>query len=175
MRGFGCAGGGPPHHLQPRFLGRHARRLRHHAPDLRASSRLLNGIIRMVRRAALRTIAVSFDEKKELSDDLAPNTASNSTCVSFVDHLHYFSPYARLNYALPHGKIDFTWTSGNARPELGMTSADPNADLQRDLAALSAAPAGALSTTASECPARRRLRGRVFGEVRLARVPHCRL
>jgi hypothetical protein len=89
---------------------------------------------------ALRTIAVSLDEKKDLTDELSAEYGFELDMVSFVDHLHYFSPYARLNYALPHGRIDLTWTSGNARPELGLTSSDQNADLQRDLAALAAAP-----------------------------------
>jgi hypothetical protein len=60
--------------------------------------------------------------------------------VSFLDRLHYFSPYARLNYALPYGMLDLTYTSGNARPELGLSPNDQNADLLRELAALSLVP-----------------------------------
>jgi hypothetical protein len=65
--------------------------------------------------------------------------------VSFMNRLHYFSPFAKLTYSLPHGKADFTWTSGNARPELGMNAADPNAELQRDLASLATLPGISLS------------------------------
>jgi hypothetical protein len=60
--------------------------------------------------------------------------------VSFIDHLHYFSPYARLTYALPQGQLDFTYTSGNARPDLGTTANDVNAELLRDINALSLVP-----------------------------------
>jgi hypothetical protein len=89
---------------------------------------------------ALRTLALSYADKIQLTDELSADYGFELDMVSFVDRLHYLSPYARLNYALPRGAIDFTWTSGNARPELGMSAYDQNADLQRDLAALAAVP-----------------------------------
>jgi hypothetical protein len=89
---------------------------------------------------ALRTLAVSYADRTEISDLLTAEYGFELDMVSFLDRLHYLSPYARLNYAVGSGKIDFTWTSGNARPELGVTSEDPNADLRRDLAALSVIP-----------------------------------
>jgi hypothetical protein len=88
----------------------------------------------------LRTLSVSYADKTELTDSLSAEYGFEMDNVSFVDHLHYFSPYARLNYAVGNGKLFVTWTSGNARPELGVTSDDPNADLRRDLAALSVLP-----------------------------------
>jgi hypothetical protein len=89
---------------------------------------------------ALRTLAVSYADKTQLTDELSAEYGFELDMVSFVDRLHYLSPYARLNYAVPRGIIDFTFTSGNARPELGMSASDQNADLQRDLAALAALP-----------------------------------
>jgi hypothetical protein len=89
---------------------------------------------------ALRTLGVSFGDKTHVSDSLDLEYGFELDSVSFLDRLHYFSPYARLTYALTHGTADFTWTSGNPRPELGMTASDPNADLQRDLAALAVLP-----------------------------------
>jgi hypothetical protein len=88
----------------------------------------------------LRTLAVSYADKTEISDVLSAEYGFELDMVSFLDRLHYLSPYARLNYAVGHGKIDLTWTSGNARPELGIAGDDPNADLQRELAALSVMP-----------------------------------
>jgi hypothetical protein len=92
----------------------------------------------------LRTLGVSFADKTELSDSLQAEYGFEMNDVSFFEHLHYLSPWARLNYALSHGKLDLTWTSGNPRPELGMASPDSgrdsNADLQRDLTALSMLP-----------------------------------
>jgi hypothetical protein len=89
---------------------------------------------------ALRTVGASFADKTKLSDSLQMEYGFEFDNVSFLDHLHYFSPYAKLTYALPHGKVDVAWTSGNARPELGMSATDPNADLQRSLTALATLP-----------------------------------
>jgi len=94
---------------------------------------------------ALRTLAVSFSDKTEIGDSLTLEYGTGLDMVSFLDHLHYFSPYAKLTYALDHGSIDATYTSGNARPELGLSSTDQNADLQRDLASLSVMPRVTLS------------------------------
>ena len=88
----------------------------------------------------LRTLSLSYADKTELTDSLSAEYGFEMDNVSFIDHLHYFSPYARLNYAVGNGKLFMTWTSGNARPELGVTADDPNADLRRDLAALSVLP-----------------------------------
>ncbi len=93
----------------------------------------------------LRTMGVSFGDKTQLSDSLRMEYGFEFDTVSFLDRIHYFSPYARLTYSLPHGEADFTWTSGNARPELGMSAAGPNADLQRDLTSLAMLPGVSLS------------------------------
>ena len=89
---------------------------------------------------ALRTIGVSFDDKAQISDSLQMEYGFAFDNVSFLDSLHYFSPYGKLTYTVPRGKVDLTWTSGNARPELGMATADPSGDLQRDLTTLSLLP-----------------------------------
>jgi hypothetical protein len=88
----------------------------------------------------LRTMAVSFSDKTEIADSLDVEYGFEMDSVSFGNHLQYFSPYAKLSRALDRGKLDFTWTSGNARPELGMSGTDANADLQRNLTALSVMP-----------------------------------
>ncbi|MDP9172051.1 MAG: carboxypeptidase-like regulatory domain-containing protein, partial [Acidobacteriota bacterium] len=88
----------------------------------------------------LRTIAISFADKTQLTDSLTAEYGVQLDNVSFLNHLHYLSPYGKLTLSLPRGKADFTYTSGNARPELGMGSSDQNADLQRDLAVLAVLP-----------------------------------
>ncbi|MGA2716040.1 MAG: carboxypeptidase-like regulatory domain-containing protein [Bryobacteraceae bacterium] len=93
----------------------------------------------------LRTTGISLGDKTQLSDALQMEYGFELDNVSFLNHLHYFSPYTKLTYSLPHGKADFTWTSGNARPDLGMSAADPNAELQRDLASLAMLPGISLS------------------------------
>jgi hypothetical protein len=89
---------------------------------------------------ALRTLGVSFDDKKQISDSLRLEYGFAFDSVSFLDNSHYFSPYGKLTYAVPRGKVDFTWTSGNARPELGMGMSDPSADLQRELVEVAELP-----------------------------------
>lgn len=88
----------------------------------------------------LRTLSVSFGDKTQISDALDFEYGFDLDSVSFVQHLHYFSPFAKLTYQLPRGKLDFTYTSGNARPELGMNANDAGADLQRDLTMLAVIP-----------------------------------
>jgi hypothetical protein len=88
----------------------------------------------------LRTLGFSVADKRQLSDSLSFEYGSEMDIISFVDRLQYFSPYAKLTYAIPRGKVDFTFTSGNPRPELGLSSSDANADMQRDLTAVSLFP-----------------------------------
>jgi hypothetical protein len=107
---------------------------------LRAGQNLAGGTSSDGSLPALRTLGVSFGDKTKISDSLDLEYGFEIDSVSFLDRLHYFSPYARLAYALPRGSADFTWTSGNDRPELGMSASDPSADLQRDLAALAVLP-----------------------------------
>ena len=94
---------------------------------------------------ALRTTGVSMADKMQLSDSLLMEYGFEFDNVSYLNHVHYFSPWARMTRTVPHGKVDFTWTSGNARPELGLSSTDPNAGLQRDLASLAALPGVSLA------------------------------
>jgi hypothetical protein len=90
---------------------------------------------------ALRTMSLSFSDHAELSDNLSVDYGFALDSVSFVDRLNYFSPYARLTYALDDAtELEFTYTSGNARPDLGMAPGGPEGDLQRDLNALGMFP-----------------------------------
>ncbi len=100
---------------------------------------------------ALRTLGLSFADKTQVGDDTSIQYGFEMDNVSFLDHLSYFSPYAKLTHALEHGHVDFTWTSGNARPELGIGTPGGNSlsgslaggadgDLQRDLSSLAMLP-----------------------------------
>jgi hypothetical protein len=97
---------------------------------------------------ALRTLGVSFEDRKQISDSLRMEYGAAFDNVSFLDSLHYFSPWAKLTYAVPRGKVDFTWTSGNPQPglsmgtspEQGIATSNANADLQRELAAVDVLP-----------------------------------
>lgn len=88
----------------------------------------------------LRTMSAGFEDHTQISDDLSLQYGFNMDSVVFVEHLNYFSPYARLTYSLGGGsELEFAYTSGNARPDLAASSA-PDSDLQRDLNTLALFP-----------------------------------
>ena len=89
----------------------------------------------------LRTMSVSLGDQAQLTDALHLQYGFSLDMVSFLDRLHYLSPYARLDYSLPDSsKVDFSYTSGNARPDLGASPAVLDAGLQTDINALSLVP-----------------------------------
>jgi hypothetical protein len=88
----------------------------------------------------LRSISANLDDHTRITGDLSLQYGMAIDAVAFNDHLSYLSPYARLTYSLGNaGDIEFAFTSGNARPDLGAPSAadDP---LQRDIGALALFP-----------------------------------
>jgi hypothetical protein len=88
----------------------------------------------------LRTMAASFDDRTSLTDELTVQYGFTLNSVSFLDHLNYASPYARVAYSLgENGEVAFAYTSGDARPDLA-AKGQPDADLQRDLNTLGLFP-----------------------------------
>ena len=88
----------------------------------------------------IRTMTAGFDDQVQLSDDVTLRYGSALDYVSFLDHLNYVSPYARLTCSLGDGaQLELTFTSGNARPDLNGQPSD-EADLSRDLNALGMFP-----------------------------------
>jgi hypothetical protein len=88
----------------------------------------------------LRSMSAAFNDRTQLTDNLAIQYGFTLDSVSFFDRLNYFSPYERLSYkAGDNAEVDFAYTSGNGRPDLaGGVSQDP--DLQRDLSTLGLFP-----------------------------------
>jgi hypothetical protein len=90
---------------------------------------------------ALRTMALDFANEATLSERLRLQYGFSLDSVTFLDRLHYFSPYARLSYALGQAsELDFAFTSGNGRPDLAREGASPDVGLQQDINALSRVP-----------------------------------
>ena len=86
----------------------------------------------------LRTVSAGFEDQARLSDNLTLRYGITMDAVTFLDRLSYVSPFARLTYALDNSShFEFTYTSGNARPELGLSQEN---DLQRDLNTLALFP-----------------------------------
>ena len=90
----------------------------------------------------LRMITISSSDRHKLSDSLEVVYGSDLDVVSFIQRLHYISPYARITWTGLGGRIDATYTSGNARPGLDSDDRSNGSDpeLARDLDALSAIP-----------------------------------
>lgn len=89
---------------------------------------------------ALRTMSAAFDDHAQISDNLSVQYGFSLDCVSFLDHLNYYSPYAHFTYQLSNGaELEFAYTSGNARPDLA-DSAGEDEDLQRGLNTLAMFP-----------------------------------
>jgi hypothetical protein len=88
----------------------------------------------------LRSMSAAFNDRTQLTEDVALQYGFTLDSVSFLDRLNYFSPYARLSYKVGNNaEVDFAYTSGNGRPDLaGAVSQD--ADLQRDLSTLGLFP-----------------------------------
>ena len=88
----------------------------------------------------LRTFTGSFDDHMKIADNVTLWYGTSMDMVSFLDHLNYLSPYARLSADLGDGsKLDITFTSGNGRPELADAPSE-DAALQSDLNALGLFP-----------------------------------
>jgi len=88
----------------------------------------------------LRSMSASLNDRTQISEDIALQYGFTLDSVSFFNRLNYFSPYARLSYkAGENGEVDFAYTSGNGRPDLG-GSLSQDADLQRDLGTLGLFP-----------------------------------
>jgi hypothetical protein len=89
----------------------------------------------------LRTMSVRVGDKARISDCMDLEYGMEMDSVSYVDRVHYLSPYARLTYHVDDDtKVDFTYTSGNARPDLGSAPGPEQDSLDRDVAQLSRVP-----------------------------------
>jgi len=85
-------------------------------------------------------MSAGFDDRTELAEGLTAQYGFTINSVSFLDHLNYASPYARLAYSMGDaGEIEVAYTSGDARPDLaGKTRQD--AEFQQDLNSLGLFP-----------------------------------
>jgi len=88
----------------------------------------------------LRSMSASFDDRTEIVEGLTAQYGFTMNSVSFLDHLNYASPYARLAYDMGDGgEIEIAYTSGDARPDLADSPGD-EADFQQDLNTLGMFP-----------------------------------
>lgn len=97
----------------------------------------------------LRSMSFGTVDHKQITDRVRLDYGVSLDTVSFVDHLDYFSPFARLTYDLGKlGSVQFAYSSGAPPTELAsrsMTDQTPEvrgdgAALSDDLMALALAP-----------------------------------
>lgn len=88
----------------------------------------------------LRIVALSSSDKKQLSESLEIFYGYEYDSISFIQHLHYLSPYARASWTGLGGKIDVSYTSGNPRPGLDSDGPTTDMELSRDVDSLSITP-----------------------------------
>jgi len=90
---------------------------------------------------ALRTMAASFEDKVRVMDDLLLEYGATLETIQYLDRLSFVSPYMRLTYDLgDKGQIEIGYSSGEPPAEFLIPGSGPEADLQRDLAAVSMFP-----------------------------------
>ena len=91
---------------------------------------------------ALRTMSLSYIDRLDLGKNLHLEYGTSFDSVVFIDHLNYFSPFARLSYDLGKaGTLRAAYSSGASPAELfSATSTESEAALHQDLTTLSLVP-----------------------------------
>lgn len=90
---------------------------------------------------ALRTLSLTMADRLEIADGLTFDYGMSLDSVSFLDHLNYMSPYARLSYeAGPIGVFEVAFSSGAPPTELFTHTGEAEAELSQGLAALAVVP-----------------------------------
>jgi hypothetical protein len=135
--GFGSQTGVP----MAAFRTSYRRRSGFGTPEVSVTLRQLYGVGRLgadigggdAGAPLMRSLAASFDDQTEIMEGLNLQYGVTMDSVYFVDHINYFSPYARMSYATADGgEFSFAYSSGNARPELAGPAYE-DVELQRGL------------------------------------------
>jgi len=88
----------------------------------------------------MRALSASVDNRTQITDRVSVQYGSQVDMISFVNHLNYLSPYARLSWAVDDAtEVELAYSSGNARPETVDNGAD-DAELRQDLNTLGMFP-----------------------------------
>lgn len=104
-------------------------------------SRAAGGILSGSGAPMLRTMSLAVAEKKQITSELLMEYGFSLDSVTFIERLHYASPYARATYDLGTlGAIEFGFSSGAPPVDLLEQRSDKNADLAQNLTALGMFP-----------------------------------
>jgi hypothetical protein len=90
---------------------------------------------------ALRTISTSIVDHVQFTSRVRLDYGSSFDSITFLQHLNYVSPYARLNCDLGQlGDLQIGYSFGAPPVDLVAHSGDPDLEMNRDLAALASLP-----------------------------------
>ena len=103
----------------------------------------------------LRTLSIATIDRRQLTENARLEYGTSLDSVSFIDHLNYFSPFARLSYELgAKGTIRIAYSSGSPPVELlsrtGSTETETDSVLHQDLNTLALAPRISLQDSRAE-------------------------
>ena len=94
----------------------------------------------------LRTASLGMFDHMDLTDKLHLEYGFNYESVTFLDHLNYVSPFARVTYDLgEHDSLRVAFSSGTQPEQLLARNVESADALNQDLAALAMAPRVSLS------------------------------
>jgi hypothetical protein len=100
---------------------------------------------------ALRTLSVAMKDRLELGDNLHLEYGTSLDSVIFIDHLNYFSPFARLTYDLDTwGTVRAAYSSGAPPSELFSPTGETESALHQDLSTLALSPGVSLRNARAE-------------------------
>ncbi len=94
----------------------------------------------------LRTMSTAFLDSIEVADGIRLDYGFDYESVSYLDHLNYGSPFARMTFGGgPRGRIRVAYSSGAPPAELLTRDGEKAGALDQDLAALALVPRVSLS------------------------------
>jgi hypothetical protein len=94
----------------------------------------------------LRTMSTAFLDSIEVADGVRLDYGFDYESVSYLEHLNYGSPFARVTYGSgPRGRVRMAYSSGAPPAELLTRDGEKAGALDQDLAALALVPRVSLS------------------------------
>lgn len=87
----------------------------------------------------LRTMSVTMLERLEIADGLELDYGASLDSVTYLDRLHYFTPFARLTWRAGPGTLDLGYSSGSPPVDL-LNAREEDGSLLGDVAAVSLLP-----------------------------------
>ncbi|HZU25318.1 MAG TPA: TonB-dependent receptor [Bryobacteraceae bacterium] len=90
---------------------------------------------------ALRSVSVATIDQMQVADGVLLEYGGSLESISFLDHLNYLSPFARLTWEMGRvGDLQMAYSSGVPPTELLASRSGETAALHQDLAALAVMP-----------------------------------